>query len=59
MLNNSNDNELDYKVDAAIFADTQAEFKDLYKWLDWLEKEILTLPHSVPIYKVSKGDEVA
>lgn len=36
--------------DAAIFADTQAEPKSVYVWLDWLEKQ---LPY--PVYKVSKG----
>lgn len=36
--------------DAAIFADTQAEPKAVYDWLDWLEKQ---LPY--PIYRVTNG----
>jgi len=35
---------------AAIFADTQAEPKSVYKWLDWLRE---VLPY--PVYTVSKG----
>ncbi|PTQ86889.1 hypothetical protein [Nitrosomonas ureae] len=37
--------------DCAIFADTQSEPQSVYKWLDWLEKQ---LPFQV--YKVSKGN---
>ena len=37
--------------DAAIFADTQAEPKAVYEWLDWLEKQ---LPFKV--VRVSKGE---
>lgn len=36
---------------AAIFADTQAEPPSVYRWLDWLEKQ---LPFQV--YRVSKGN---
>lgn len=35
---------------AAIFADTQAEPKSVYTWLDWLEKQL-----PFPVYRVSKG----
>jgi hypothetical protein len=35
---------------AAIFADTQAEPESVYKWLDWLEKQ---LPY--PVYRVTAG----
>lgn len=38
-------------VDAAVFADTQAEPKAVYDWLDWLEKQ---LPY--PVYRVSAGN---
>ena len=34
----------------AIFADTQDEPASVYKWLDWLEKQ---LPY--PVYRVTKG----
>lgn len=34
----------------AIFADTQAEPKSVYTWLDWLEKQL-----PFPVYRVSKG----
>jgi len=37
--------------DAAIFADTQNEPAAVYKWLDWLEKEL-----PFPVWRVSKGD---
>lgn len=36
---------------AAIFADTQAEPASVYRWLDWLEKQ---LPY--PVIRVSKGN---
>lgn len=36
---------------AAIFADTQAEPKSVYTWLDWLEKQL-----PFPVHRVSKGD---
>jgi len=35
---------------AAIFADTQAEPKSVYTWLDWLEKQL-----PFPVYRVSRG----
>lgn len=35
---------------AAIFADTQAEPKSVYKWLDWLEKQL-----PFPVHRVTKG----
>lgn len=34
----------------AIFADTQAEPKSVYTWLDWLEKEL-----PFPVHRVTKG----
>ena len=34
--------------DCAIFADTHAEPKEVYKWLDWLEKEL-----PFPVHRVS------
>jgi len=37
--------------DAAIFADTQAEPKSVYVWLDWLEKQL-----PFPVYRVTKGN---
>lgn len=37
--------------DAAIFADTQAEPKAVYEWLDWLEKQL-----PFPVYRVTKGN---
>lgn len=42
--------ELGYEVDCAIFADTQAEPKEVYDWLEWLKTE---LPY--PVHIVSKG----
>jgi hypothetical protein len=35
---------------AAIFADTQAEPKSVYVWLDWLEKQL-----PFPVHRVSRG----
>ena len=35
---------------AAIFADTQAEPQSVYRWLDWLEKEL-----PFPVHRVTKG----
>jgi hypothetical protein len=37
--------------DAAIFSDTGWEPKAVYKWLDWLEKQL-----PFPVYRVSKGN---
>lgn len=42
--------ELTPMPDCAIFADTQAEPKKVYEWLDWLEKQ---LPY--PVYRVTGG----
>jgi hypothetical protein len=39
---------------AAVFADTQAEPPSVYRWLDWLEKQL-----PFPVHRVSKGDIVA
>lgn len=39
------------KPDCAIFADTGAEPKAVYAWLDWLEKQV-----SFPVYRVSSGN---
>lgn len=35
---------------AAIFADTQDEPQSVYRWLDWLEKQL-----PFPVYRVTKG----
>ena len=37
--------------DCAIFADTQAEPRSVYVWLDWLEKQL-----PFPVHRVTKGD---
>jgi len=37
--------------DFAVFADTQAEPKSVYDWLDWLEKKL-----PFPVYRVTKGN---
>jgi hypothetical protein len=37
-------------VDCAIFADTGAEPRSVYKWLQWLETQL-----PFPVYRVSKG----
>lgn len=39
---------------AAIFADTQAEPASVYRWLDWLEKEL-----PFPVHRVTRGDMTA
>lgn len=36
---------------AAVFADTQAEPPSVYRWLDWLEKQL-----PFPVYRVTAGD---
>lgn len=36
--------------DAAVFADTQAEPESVYKWLEWLEKQL-----PFPVYRVTTG----
>ena len=38
---------------AAVFADTQAEPASVYRWLDWLEKQL-----PFPVYRVTKGSLV-
>lgn len=38
-------------IDCAIFADTQAEPKAVYRWLDWLETQV-----PFPIHRVSAGN---
>lgn len=38
-------------VEVAIFADTQAEPREVYEHLDWLEKQVKT-----PVVRVSEGD---
>lgn len=37
--------------DCAIFADTQAEPKKVYEWLDWLEPKL-----AFPVYRVTQGN---
>lgn len=37
--------------DCAIFADTQAEPRSVYRWLDWLQKQL-----PFPVYRVTAGD---
>ena len=39
-----------WNVRAAIFADTQAEPKEVYKWLNWLEQRL-----PFPVYNVTQG----
>ena len=39
------------KPDYAVFADTMAEPQSVYRWLDWLERQ---LPY--PVIRVSRGD---
>lgn len=38
------------KFDCAIFADTQSEPKNVYLWLDWLEKQL-----DFPVYRTTTG----
>jgi hypothetical protein len=40
--------------DFAIFADTQAEPKSVYTWLDWLEKQL-----PFPVHRVTRGNMTA
>jgi len=40
--------------DFAVFADTQAEPTEVYKWLDWLETQL-----PFPVYRVTAGDLTA
>lgn len=39
----------------AIFSDTQDEPASVYRWLDWLEAEILKSPHPFPVHRVTAG----
>lgn len=39
------------KFDCAIFADTQAEPKSVYKWLSWLKDQL-----TYPVYEVTQGN---
>lgn len=43
--------ELSPMPSCAIFADTQAEPQSVYRWLDWLEKQL-----PFPVHRVSKGN---
>jgi len=43
--------ELGYPVDCAIFADTGAEPRKVYEWLNWLEKQL-----PFPVHRVSRGN---
>lgn len=43
--------EIEPMPDCAIFADTQAEPKHVYDWLDWLETQL-----PFPVYRVTKGN---
>ena len=43
--------EIEPMPDAAIFADTKAEPQSVYRWLDWLERQL-----PFPVVRVSKGD---
>lgn len=43
--------ELDTMPAAAIFADTQAEPASVYRWLDWLEKQL-----PFPVHRVTAGN---
>lgn len=45
--------DLPYRVEAAIFADTQVEPASVYRWLDWLEPQL-----PFPVHRVTKGDIV-
>lgn len=43
--------EITPMLDFAIFADTQAEPASVYKWLDWLERQL-----PFPVHRVTKGN---
>ena len=47
--------DIDYKVSGAVFADTQAEPKNVYVWLKYLKEEIAKLPYSFPVHIVTFG----
>ena len=42
--------EISPPPDFAVFADTQSEPEEVYKWLDWLEGKL-----SFPVYRVTQG----
>ena len=44
-------NEVGPMPDFAVFADTQAEPSNVYKWLDWLETQL-----PFPVYRVTAGN---
>lgn len=43
-------------IEAAIFADTQAEPKGVYEWLEVLKGLVAQSPHPFPIHTVTAGD---
>lgn len=43
--------EIEPMPDFAVFADTQAEPQSVYRWLDWLEKEL-----PFPVHRVTAGN---
>ena len=43
-------------IDAAIFADTQAEPKHVYDWLDYLEARVQECDFAFPIFRVTTGN---
>jgi len=45
----------DQRLNAAVFADTQAEPASVYKWLDVLTEEIARSPYPFPIHRITKG----
>lgn len=47
--------EIGPRLDGAVFADTQAEPKSVYDWLEWLTAEIQRCPHPFPVHVVTKG----
>ncbi|KKN79093.1 hypothetical protein LCGC14_0342810 [marine sediment metagenome] len=47
--------ETEHRLDAAIFADTQAEPQSVYKWLGWLVGEIQRSKYPYPVIQVTKG----
>lgn len=48
--------DTEHRLDAAIFADTQAEPASVYRWLDWLEAEIQRSKYPYPVHRVTKGN---
>ena len=51
--------EITSRLDAAIFADTQAEPANVYRWMEWLEAEIARSPFPFPVIRVTKGSLTA